>query len=130
MSAASPPAGNPVVPAALSFVLPGLGHMVLGRVRTGLVFLASIGLLFVSGLFMEGEFFPVNEAAPLTLLAGLAEMGIGVPYVLANLLDLGQGSPAAPAYEYGYAFLISAGLLNLLVVLDAWDIARGAKEGG
>ena len=128
MAATDSSTGNPVIPAALSLVLPGLGHMVLGRVPTGLVFFFSIGLLFASGLAMDGEFFPVREAAPLTLLAGLAEMGIGLPYVVANAAGFGEGSPAAPAYEYGYAFLISAGLLNLLVVLDAWDIAHGARH--
>ncbi len=99
--------------------------MALGRIRTGLVFLASIGLLFATGLAMDGEFFPVSDVAPLTLLAGLAQMGIGVPYWVATALGLGQGNPAAPVYEYGYAFLISAGLLNFLVVLHAWDIAEG-----
>ncbi len=33
----------------------------------------------------------------------------------------------AVTYEYGNAFLIVAGLLNMLVVLDAWDIAVGRK---
>ncbi len=114
---------NRVVPAALSLVLPGLGHAFLGRARTGLVFLASIGLLFATGLAMDGEFFPVRGAAPLTLLAGLAEMGMGLPYFLARALGFGAGNPAAPTYEYGYAFLISAGLLNLLVALHASDLA-------
>ena len=92
------------------------------------MFLVSIGLLFVFGLRMEGELFPFEAAAPLTLLAGLAEMGSGAFYVAARMLGLGAGNPEAPTYEYGYAFLIVAGLLNMLVVLDAWDIATGAKE--
>jgi len=33
----------------------------------------------------------------------------------------------AVTYEYGNAFLIVAGLLNMLVVVDAWDIALGRK---
>ena len=54
-------------------------------------------------------------------------MGSGGLYVAARLLGLGEGVPAAPTYEYGYAYLIVAGLLNALVVLDAWDIATGQK---
>ena len=118
---------NPLLYCALGLAVPGLGHIALGRRGTGAVFLVSIGLLFVFGIGMEGELFPFEAAAPLTLLAGIAEMGAGAFYVAARMLGLGAGNPEAPTYEYGYAFLIVAGLLNLLVVLDAWDIATGAK---
>ena len=33
----------------------------------------------------------------------------------------------AVTYEYGNTFLIVAGLLNALVVIDAFDIAMGRK---
>ena len=118
---------NPLFFCVLGLLLPGAGHMALGRRATGAVFLISIGLLFVFGILMEGELFPFEAAAPLTLLAGLAEMGAGVFYLVARVLGLGSGNAEAPSYEYGYAFLIVAGLLNMLVVLDAWDIATGAK---
>ena len=118
---------NPLWYCALGLAVPGLGHIVLGRRGAGAVFLVSIGLLFVFGIQMDGELFPFEAAAPLTLLAGLAEMGAGAFYVAARLLGLGAGNPEAPTYEYGYAFLIVAGLLNMLVVLDAWDIATGNK---
>lgn len=118
---------EPLAPCALALAVPGLGHVVLGRRGTGGVFFASIGLLFLFGLRMEGELFPLDPTAPLTLLAGLAEMGVGTLYVAARLAGWGEGVPAAATYEYGYAFLIVAGLLNLLVVLDAWDIATGRK---
>ena len=118
---------GPLLYSGLGLMVPGLGHMALGRRGTGAVFLVSIGLLFVFGIRMEGELFPFEAAAPLTLLAGLAEVGSGAFYVAARMLGLGTGNPEAPTYEYGYAFLIVAGLLNMLVVLDAWDIATGAK---
>mgnify|MGYP001361488649 CR=1 FL=1 len=54
-----------------------LGHMALGRKGTGVVFLFSIGLLFLLGIRMEGQLFPFEPAAPLTLLAGIAEVGTG-----------------------------------------------------
>ncbi len=126
--APTPEGANPALTCAAGVLLPGLGHVLLGRVGTGVVFLASIGLLFGFGIAMHGEFFALDTAAPLTLLAGLAEMGAGGLYLGARALGLGAGDPAAPTYEYGYAFLIVAGLLNLLVVLDAWDIATGAKS--
>ena len=125
--AGSREASNPLLFCGLGLLLPGVGHMALGRRGTGAVFLVSIGLLFVLGIRMEGELFPFEAAAPLTLLAGIAQMGAGGFYLAARLLGLGAGIPEAPSYEYGYAFLIVAGLMNMLVALDAWDIATGAK---
>jgi hypothetical protein len=34
----------------------------------------------------------------------------------------------AVTYEYGCAYLLTAGLMNLLLMLDAWDIAVGRKS--
>jgi hypothetical protein len=33
----------------------------------------------------------------------------------------------SPNNEYGTTFLLTAGLMNLLLILDAWDVARGRK---
>ena len=60
-------------------------------------------------------------------LGAIANRGIGVPYFLARLLDAGLGTVTAASYEYGNTFLMTAGLLNFLVVLDAFDIAKGRK---
>jgi hypothetical protein len=50
-----------------------------------------------------------------------------VPYFVAGALGYGNGDVRAVTYEYGNAFLIVAGLLNLLVVIDAYDVALGRK---
>ena len=121
-------AARPLFHGALALLVPGLGHFTLERRGTGAVYFVCIGLLFVLGIGMEGELFPLDTGAPLTLLAGLAEMGAGGFYLAAALSGLGGGEPAATTYEYGYAFLIAAGLLNLLVTLDAWDLATGARQ--
>jgi Family of unknown function (DUF6677) len=47
--------------------------------------------------------------------------------VIAKLLGLGEGVVTAASYEYGNTFMIVSGLLNMLVVLDAYDIALGRK---
>ena len=121
-------AARPLFHGALALLVPGLGHFTLERRGTGAVYFVCIGSLFVLGIGMEGELFPLDTGAPLTLLAGLAEMGAGGFYLAAALSGLGGGQPAATTYEYGYAFLIAAGLLNLLVTLDAWDLATGARQ--
>ena len=63
----------------------------------------------------------------LVALAALANMGIGLPYILARVMGYGAGTVIAVTYEYGNTFLIVAGLLNMLVVIDAFDIAMGRK---
>jgi hypothetical protein len=60
-------------------------------------------------------------------LAAFADLGIGLSYFIANMLGYGIGDVRAVTYEYGNAFLIVAGLLNLLVVIDAYDVAMGRK---
>ena len=42
-------------------------------------------------------------------------------------MGAGGGEVTAATFEYGNTFLIVAGLLNFLVVLDAFDIAMGRK---
>ena len=108
------------------WLVPGLGHLWLGR-RKGLIFLLVLPAMFVLGLFLEGRIFPVEFSQPLVALAALANMGIGLPYLFARAMGYGGGTVIAVTYEYGNTFLIVAGLLNLLVVIDAFDIAMERK---
>ena len=64
---------------------------------------------------------------PLVALEAFADLGIGVPYFIARALGSGVGRVIAVTYEYGNVFTIVAGLLNMLVVLDAFDVAQGRK---
>jgi hypothetical protein len=109
-----------------SWAIPGAGHLWLGR-RKGLVFLIALPLMFAIGIALDGRLFPVNFSEPLVALAALADLGIGLTYFVATSLGYGAGEVRSVTYEYGNAFLIVAGLLNLLVVLDAYDVALGRK---
>jgi len=83
--------------------------------------------MFACGLWLEGRLFPFEPSQPLVALAAFADVGVGLPYFVAKAMSLGAGRAIAPAFEYGNAFLIVAGLLNMLVVLDAFDVAQGRK---
>jgi hypothetical protein len=111
----------------LSWLVPGAGHLIQGRVQKGVVFLAAISAMFVIGLMLDGRLFPFEFSEPLVGLAALANLATGVPYFVASVLGLGKGVVTAVAYEYGNAFLIVAGLLNMLVALDAYDVRLGRK---
>lgn len=110
-----------------AWAVPGAGHLLLGRLQKGLTFLIALILMFVFGLWLQGRLFPIQISQPLVALAALADMGIGVPFFVARQAGAGAGRVIAWTYEYGNAFLIVAGLMNMLVVLDAFDVAQGRK---
>lgn len=112
---------------AAAWVIPGAGHVLQGRTSKGVVFLAALSLMFTTGLWLEGRLFPFDVSQPLVALAAIADLGIGAPYFVARAIGSGAGRVVAVTFEYGNAFAIVAGLLNMLVVLDAYDIAQGRK---
>ena len=110
-----------------AWAIPGAGHLLLGRLQKGVTFLITLTLMFVFGLWLQGRLFPIELSQPLVALAALADLGIGIPFFVARAVGAGAGRVVALTYEYGNAFLIVAGLMNMLVVLDAFDIAQGRK---
>jgi hypothetical protein len=110
-----------------SWLVPGAGHLMQGRRQKGLLFLVTIPLMFAIGLALEGRLFPFVFSEPLVGLAAIANLGMGIPYFVAKALGLGPGVVTAASYEYGNTFLIVSGLLNMLVVIDAYDVRLGRK---
>lgn len=121
------PSVPPLLAAALAWLVPGAAHLLLGRRQKGAIFLVAIPAMFAIGLALSGRVFPFEFSQPLVALAAVASRGIGAPAFVAGWLHLGQGVVTAASYEYGNAFLIVSGLLNMLVVLDAFDVASGRK---
>ncbi|MFY9549692.1 MAG: DUF6677 family protein [Thermoanaerobaculia bacterium] len=118
----------PVAAAALAWLFPGLGHFYLGRRKEAIAFAAIVTATFLAGVSFQGRLYSVEPGQPLTILATFAVYGAGLLNVAARLLsDNPGGTILSPTYEYGCAFLLTAGLMNLLLVLDAWDIASGRK---
>jgi hypothetical protein len=110
-----------------AWLLPGLGHFVLGRWVRGLIFAVCILSMFVMGLAMEGMLYGTVFEQPLHMFAFFANLGVGLPYIIAQRMGAGVGTMTSPTYDYGTTFLWVAGLLNYLIVLDAFDIAQGRK---
>ena len=110
-----------------AWLVPGAGHLWLGRRQKGLIFLIALPLMFLTGLWLDGRIFPFEFSEPLVALAAAANVGIGLPWFLARMMDAGHGVVTAASYEYGNCFMIVAGLLNFLVILDAFDVGMGRK---
>ena len=118
---------NNILLCVAGWALPGAAHLWLGRRQKGAIFFVALSFMFLAGLWLEGRLFPFQMDQPLVTLEAVAELGLGAPYLGARLFGGGAGRVVAITYEYGNAFLIVAGLLNMLVVLDALDIAKGRK---
>lgn len=111
-----------------SWFIPGLGHALYGKPRKAIVLLVVLTLMFVCGLAFGGREFPFGGSEPLVWLAAAAEWGIGAPRLTAAIAGWGPGAVTAVTYEYGNTFLIVAGLLNLLAVIDVFDLGTGRKQ--
>src|SRR5262245_34286354 len=99
----------------------------MGRRSKGLILFAALSLMFVIGLAIHGRLYAFDLSDPFVCLSAFADFGVGAPYMIASALGYGAGEVRSVTYEYGNTFLIVAGLLNLLVVIDAFDVAMGRK---
>jgi uncharacterized protein DUF6677 len=119
------PTAAAVAISAGAWLIPGLGHILLKRWVRGLIFMACVVAMFVMGLAMNGKLYGTEFEIPLQIFALIANLGAGLPYLIAKYMGLGVMT--SESYDYGTTFLWVAGLLNFLIVLDAFDIAKGRK---
>jgi hypothetical protein len=120
-----------------AWLVPGAGHLALGRYGRAAIFFVTITGSFVLGLSLNGRLFWPTVAEPpstfhfdlITLLWFFAQVGSGLCYLVSYAFELGTNpTPEAATFEYGNTFMFLAGLLNYLVVHDAFDIAAGRKR--
>ena len=121
---------------AAGWLLPGAGHLLQGHWGRALILGGAVWICFVCGLMMGGHMFSVGGeqqgiSALLQIPPMIANLGSGLLYLASWFFDVGfADDPQAAAratYEYGTTFLLIAGLLNYLVMLDAFDISAGRK---
>lgn len=112
----------------LAYIVPGAGHLYLGKRARAIAFFVIVVVMFVLGLGIDGDLYTLGRSggALLRILASLGSMGSGAMYFIADAMGA-HGDMTSITYEHGTAFTITAGLMNLLLVLDAFDIAEGRK---
>lgn len=134
---------------ALGWLVPGAGHAVLGRYRRAAIFASLIWISFALGLAHQGSLALRDGKQPfLTTLQIVANLGVGPADVVARALVYdevtylfdGRSRTRVATREtyrqrlrsdlsiYGTAYLWTAGLMNLLLLFDLWDIGRGRKD--
>ena len=117
-----------VVSMILAWAIPGAGHLYLGRRGRAIAFFAIVVFMFVIGLSIDGGLYTVatSQGSLLKLLASFGAMGAGFLYFLARQMGA-PGNIVSATFEYGSTFMLTAGLMNLLLVLDCYDIANDRK---
>lgn len=108
------------------WLIPGLGHYLLGRKGRAMIFFAAIILMFAFGLAMKGEFYSTGTGSYLEALGYFGELCIGLAMPIARFFGY-VGDPFFISSDFGTAFLVTAGMLNVLTIIDAYDIAMGRK---
>ena len=127
-----PPVGvwGPAV--ALGWLVPGGGHFLLKRGGRGALVLLSVAGMFLCGLMMQGAMFHPQTGDLLTTVINtggfIGNLCSGLLYLLSQWFGYNQADTAGHVHDYGSKFLVAAGLLNLLAMVDAFEIAAGRKD--
>ena len=109
-------------------ILPGLGHALLRKWDRALIFFGCITAMFILGIQLDGRIVGPELGGLFPILKFLAEAGSGLPYWISLLQGFGAGDPTAYTYDYANVFIYVAGLLNMLVIVDVFDIAMDRKQ--
>jgi hypothetical protein len=127
-----PPAGKWAPAVILAWLIPGGGHFLLKRPGRGALLGACVICMFLLGLMMRGALFSPQSGDLLTTViyvgGFISNIMSGALYLLTNWLGYNQVDVAGHVHDYGTKFLVAAGLLNILAMVDAFEIATGRKE--
>jgi len=113
--------------AVAAWIVPGLGHLALRRWGRALIFFLSVGGLAISGYLLRGNVFSPRTGGPFGMLGFLADAGSGIFYFLARFLQSAGPDVSRAAGDYGTRFIAASGIVNLLSVFDAYEIALGRR---
>ena len=129
----SEPAPGGWAPAVLlAWFIPGGGHFLLKRPGRGGLIAACVAATFLLGLMMRGALFSPQNGDLLTTViyvgGFLGNIMSGILYFLTVWLGYSQPDMAGHVHDYGTKFLVAAGLLNILGMVDVYEIATRQKE--
>ena len=126
---AEPAAGStfPMLVLIAGWLIPGAGHLILGKWVRALLLAAAILTMFIIGVALGGKLYSPNTGEPLDILGFLGDLGAGLPFIIGRLSGMGQAPVLTAVADYGTKFISIVGLLNVVAAVDAHSIAIGRK---
>ena len=109
------------------WLIPGLGHALQKMWGRAIACFLTVGLLVVAGAAMRGNIFSSAGADAFASLGFLADLGTGGFYLVAKSLEPNGSDVSRSQGDYGTRFLATAGVLNILWALHAYEAARRRK---
>ncbi|HXX16274.1 MAG TPA: DUF6677 family protein [Candidatus Eremiobacteraceae bacterium] len=122
-----PPEARALGLAVAGWLLPGLGHALQRMWGRALVVFFTVGILVMVGASMRGNLFTSNGNDAFDTLGYIADLGAGSFYFVARSMEVRGADVSHAEGDYGTRFLATAGVLNLLAALHAYEAARGRK---
>jgi hypothetical protein len=119
---------------AVAWLLPGAGHLAQKKLARGLVLGGVVWGMCLVGRAWGGHFYPLlgsggPASAYLDTVWSFMNLGNGALYLVSYATGHNFTENAGlVTFEYGDTFLKVSGLLNYLLMLDAFDIKAGRKK--
>jgi hypothetical protein len=117
----------PALVLVAGWLIPGAGHLLIGKWVRGLLLFVSIVGMFLIGLGLQGKIYTPNTGDVLDILGFAGQLGMGLLYMFARIFGWGASSVVNTLADYGTKALVIAGLLNLISAVDAHSLASGRK---
>jgi hypothetical protein len=128
-------------PVLLAWLIPGSGHFLLKKHVRGGLLAAAVAAMFLLGIMMQGAtfqkaYFDLSEMNPppdiltkvITIGGFAGNISTGILYMMTAWFGYDQADVAGHVHDYGTKFLVGAGLLNILAMVDAFEIATRKKD--
>jgi hypothetical protein len=116
-----------VATAIMGWIVPGCGHAILRMWGRAIAIFLSVGFLVYLGAGMRGNLFAAGGDDAFARLGYAADLGSGSFYYLARAMEPEGPDVSHADGDYGTRFLATAGVLNLLAALHAYEAARRRK---
>jgi hypothetical protein len=119
---------SPIMVLIAGWLVPGAGHLLLGKWVRATILAISILAMFAIGIALQGKVYVPNTGDPLDMLGFAGDLGSGLVYGLTRMLGWGATTVQIATADYGTKFIVVAGLLNIVAAVDAHSLAIGRKR--
>ncbi len=109
------------------WLVPGAGHLILGKwIRAVLLFISILGM-FLVGLSLQTKVYVPSMGDILNTLGFVGQLGLGLLYAIMRIAGWGAATVTQTTGDWGTKFLLAGGCLNIIAAIDAHSLANGRK---